>query len=132
MTRLVACPIALHPDGAPPRIPVFEHPQTGTQIINGGLRDGETPQTGAARELFEEASLETRAALYLGSCDVIETDAIWHFSLCRLAPPVREVWQHYSKDDGGHLFTFAWLALDDFAALPAPYSNAVSWMKDAL
>ena len=132
MTRAVVCPVALHPDGAPLRVPMFEHPHAGFQLVKGGLRNGERAEAGAARELFEESGLETRSALYLGESDAIQEGANWHYSLCRLAPPVREKWQHYCKDDGGHLFKFSWIELDAPNQLQPPFSDALAWIKAAL
>ena len=97
---LKACPVVLHPDGAPPRIPVFRHPQAGLQLVKGGIREGESPEAAAARELFEESGLETRSTLLLGTSDSIGADETWHFSLCRIAPPVRARWAHLCRDDG--------------------------------
>lgn len=132
--RLVACPIALHPDGHPPRIPVFEHPQAGFQLVKGGMKDGEHPQTAAARELIEESGLETRSAIFVGTADDIQDGAIWHFSLCRVAPPVRDRWAHFCADDGGHRFEFRWLELDQ--APPAPFHpnfhRALAWIRQNL
>ena len=132
MTRAVVCPVALHPDGAPLRIPIFEHPLAGFQLVKGGLRIGERTEAGAARELFEESGLETRSALYLGESDAIQEGASWHFSLCRLAPPVREQWQHFCKDDGGHLFKFSWIELNTSNQLNPPFSDALAWIRATL
>ena len=132
--RQVACPIALHPDGAPQRIAVFEHPQAGWQLVKGGLKTGEDPTRGAARELFEESGLETRAAIAIGQSDRIQDDAIWHFALCRIAPPARAQWQHYCKDDGSHLFRFDWLDLHERAdrAFDPIFLRALDWIRAAL
>ena len=132
MTRAVVCPVALHPDGAPLRIPVFEHPLVGLQLVKGGLRENERFEAGAARELFEESGLETRSALYLGASEHIQENTIWHFSLCRLAPPVRDAWQHFCKNDGGNLFKFKWLEVNDAGQLTPPYSDALDWMRATL
>lgn len=132
--RDVACPVALHLDGVPRRIAAFEHPLAGLQLVKGGITSGERPEQAAARELFEESGLETRAAIYLGASTEIAPDAQWHFSLCRLAGPLREGWQHLCGDDGGHLFRFFWLDLD--APLPAgfapPFQRAVQWIRNSL
>ncbi|WP_300064102.1 NUDIX domain-containing protein [uncultured Roseobacter sp.] len=132
--REVACPVALHLDGVPRRIAAFEHPQAGLQLVKGGIEQGERPERAAARELFEEGGLETRAAIYLGESTEIDTGARWQFSLCRLAGPLRERWQHHCADDGGHLFRFFWLELD--APLPEgfapPFRRAALWIRRAL
>lgn len=132
--RDIACPVGLHLDGVPRRIAAFEHPQAGLQLVKGGVAAGERPEQAAGRELFEESGLETRAAIYLGSSTDIAPETRWHFSLCRLAGPLRPNWQHLCGDDGGHLFRFFWLELE--APLPEgfapPYTRAFEWIKAAL
>ncbi|MEL7090110.1 MAG: NUDIX domain-containing protein [Pseudomonadota bacterium] len=132
--RQVVCPVALHPDGAPMRIAAFAHPQAGLQIVKGGLRTGERPEQGAARELFEESGLETRSAILLGVSDDIYAGERWHFALCRIKPPVRAQWQHLCADDGGHVFRFFWqdLATDPPAAFEARYRRALHWISNTL
>ncbi len=129
--RQVACPIALHPDGVVRRVAAFEHPQAGLQLVKGGVQEGEAPAAAAARELYEEAGLETRAALLLGRSEDIAPDEVWHFALCRIVPPVRERWQHLCADDGGHLFRFFWLPLDAPApaGFEARYLRALDWIR---
>lgn len=132
--REVACPVALHLDGVPRRIAGFEHPQAGLQLVKGGIKPGERPEQAAARELYEESGLETRAAIHLGQSTEIAADSRWHFSLCRLAGPLREQWQHRCADDGGHLFRFFWIDLD--APLPkgfaTPFQRAFDWIRGSL
>ena len=132
--RQVACPIALHPDGGTRRIPAFAHPQAGLQLVKGGIRPGEAPQAAAARELFEEAGLETRAALPIGHSEGIVAGACWHFALCRGVPPGRARWQHLCADDGGHLFRFFWLALDEDVpdGFDPQFLRALDWIRATL
>ncbi len=129
----VVCPVALHPDGFPRRIAAFEHPQTGVQLVTGEFGADMRPDQAAAQRLMAASGLETRAALFLGGSTDIQTGQRWHFSLCRLAGPMREVWQHHSKADGG-LLRFFWIGLDDPApqTLEAPFDAAVSWIRGAL
>ncbi len=133
MTIHKACPIALHPDGAPLRIAAFTHPQAGLQIVKGTIEARENPAKAAARELFEESGLETKSAISIGESEDISEGQTWHFAICRVAPPVRESWQHYCQDDGGHLFKFFWHPLNadptDFAL---PFQNALNWVSDHL
>ena len=132
--RKVACPVALHPDGAPLRLPVFRHPQAGLQLVKGGVHADETPAAAAARELFEESGLETRAALPLGTSALIHQDELWHFALCRIVPNVRQTWAHHCRDDGGHLFRFHWHPIAD----PLPedahpvFQAALDWIREQL
>ena len=128
-----ACPVALHPDGWPSRLAAFLHPQAGYQLVKGTIEPGEHPDRAAARELYEESGLETRSTLPLGDSADIEEGQIWHFTLCRIAPPARLQWQHFTKDDGGHLFKFFWLDLEDEAPNWTPqYQAAFNWIKAAL
>lgn len=123
-----ACPVALHPDGAPLRIAVFRHPQAGLQLPKGTVKQDEHPTRAAARELFEETGLETLSAISLGQSDTIVEGERWHFALCRIKPPVRDRWRHHCTDDGGHLFECFWQPLDKSADLPDPYSSALDWI----
>lgn len=127
-----ACPVALHPDGAPQRLPVFSDSQAGPQLVRGTLTGGADPTRAAAQALFEASGLETRAALPLGQSHAIVDGEIWHFVLCRIAPPVRERWQHASTGCGGRLRKFHWHALDAAAPLPPPAQSALSWIKAQL
>lgn len=128
-----ACPIALHPDGAPLRLPVFIHPQTGLQLIKGTVAPNEPPAKAAARELFEESGLETKQAIVIGESGTIAAGQIWHFALCRIASQVRPEWQHYCADDGGHLFKFHWHKLDaSHKGFAPPYQNALNWIATHL
>lgn len=132
--KQVACPVALHPDGANRRIAILEHRHAGLQLVSGGIRTDEPPTAAAARKLYEESGLETRAALSLGSSSGINDNQVWHFALCRVVPPVRDHWQHHSAGDGGQLFKFFWMPLDS-----APYQGfyprdlrALDWIRAAL
>ncbi len=129
--RQVACPVALHPDGTPLRLPIFEHPKGGFQIIKGGIKANERPERAAARELIEESGLQTRSALLLGHSDDIVSGERWHFSLCRVAPPIRDRWQHFCADDGGLLLRYEWAALDD-TRLTGRFARAAKWIEAAL
>ncbi len=130
---LKACPIALHPDGAPLRIAAFKHPHAGLQIVKGTIEPGENPARAAARELFEESGLETKSAIVIGDSPDIADNQHWHFALCRIAPPVRDHWQHFCKDDGGHLFKFFWHPLDGSPeGFAPPFQNALGWIADHL
>lgn len=125
-----ACAVVLHPDGAPLRLLAFEHPQAGVQLVKGRIKPGETPQYAAMRELYEEAGLESTAALPL--C-VEEIEGVrWHFILCRAKPPVRARWQHFCDDDGGHLFRFFWQQIDEAHLFSGPFEQAWSKICEAL
>ncbi len=128
-----ACPIVLHPDGAPLRHLMFEHPTAGLQLVKGSIEPGEPPVRAAARELFEESGLETVAAVPIGHSDEIVSSERWHFSLCRVKPPVRDAWFHLCADDGGIRLRLSWFefgtSLPDFST---PYVKAASWIERSL
>lgn len=128
-----ACPIALHPDGAPLRMAAFDHPLAGRQLVKGTVETGENPAKAAARELFEESGLETKSAILIGDSADIVQGQLWHFALCRVAPPVREAWQHFCDDDGGHLFRFFWHPIDAApTGFATPYQTALGWISTHL
>jgi len=132
--KSVSCPIALHPDGAPRRLPVFEHPKGGLHLVTSALITGQNPDTIAARALYANSGLETRHTLTLGTSDKIETNTLWHFTLCRTVPPVREKWAHHCADGGGYLAKYHWLEIDHLlpAAMPQQMQNAIAWIRDTL
>ena len=133
MRRHIACPIALHPDGAPLRVPLFQTPQAGLQIVCGSLGKAERPEAAAARHLFEQSGLETRSALYLGTSDGIVDGEDWHFALCRLVPPVRDAWRHMRAEDSGPVLEFGWHALETSQPDCGPVSaRALDYMRAAL
>lgn len=128
--RLVACPVALHPDGAPRRLAIATHPQPA--LVHADIAPDARPENTAAQALYAIGGLETRAALLLGTSDDIVAGERWHFALCRTVPPVRAQWQNASPD--GTLQRFGWLALDD--TLPEgtmdSHSRAIDWIRAAL
>ncbi len=112
---------------------LLHHPSAGLQLVKGTVEPGEDPTRAAARELFEEAGLETVAATPMGASETIQPGEVWHFALCRVRPPVRDNWQHLAPDDGGTLFRFSWLELDaDHTEMEARYSRALKWIQNAL
>lgn len=125
-----ACAVVLHPDGAPARLLAFEHPLAGAQLVKGGIKPGETPEYAAMRELYEEAGLESTAALPL--CVKEIEGQPWHFILCRAKPPVRARWQHLCKDDGGHLFRFFWQPVEEAPSFEGPFAQAWATICEAL
>ena len=120
MTPTKACPVVLHPDGTPLRFLIFKHPLAGLQIPKGTIEPNEHPDRAAVRELWEETGLTAISAVALGVSEV--ADRLWHFSLCRVRTPVRERWQHFCRDDGGHNLICQWHNAN--AALPDPFEQA--------
>jgi 8-oxo-dGTP pyrophosphatase MutT (NUDIX family) len=121
-----ACAVVLHPDGAPLRVLVFEHPRAGVQFVKGSVEAGEAPERAAMRELFEESGLESVSAMTLGTGEI--DGALWHFVLCRARLPVRDVWQHFCADDGGHLFRFFWADPSTLDGLHPVFEQARDWI----
>ncbi|MEO0664785.1 MAG: NUDIX domain-containing protein [Pseudomonadota bacterium] len=125
-------PIVLHPGGAPLRILAFTHPVTGAQIVKGTIEAGEHPTRAAARELWEESGLQAISALELAVREDIWPGEQWHFILTRVRPPVPEAFQHFCKDDGGHLFRFWWHDLADDGPFEPPFDGVIAAVREAL
>lgn len=125
-----ACPVALHPDGAPRRLAVATYPLTA--LVRAEVPDGIRPEAAAAHALYDISGLETRAALLLGTSDDIVAGERWHFALCRTVPPVRDRWQNAGPD--GTVHRFGWLALDVAApeGIAQSQQRALDWIRTAL
>ncbi|MCR8824958.1 NUDIX hydrolase [Pseudosulfitobacter koreensis] len=128
--KQIACPVALHPDGAPRRLAVATYPLTA--LVLSDIAQGIRPEAAAAHALYDISGLETRAALLLGTSDDIVAGERWHFALCRTVPPVRDRWQNAGPD--GTLHRFGWLALDDAAHhdFAPTHQSALDWIRAAL
>lgn len=127
----IACPMALHPDGAARRIAICLHPHTGPQLMKAAF-DAD-PAGSAARALYSMSMLETRAALPIGTAPDIAPETLWHFALCRIVPPVRERWQHLPKGTTD-LLQFTWMPLDTppLDGFDTADLRALDWIKAAL
>lgn len=128
--KLIACPVALHPDGVTRRIAVCQHPTTGLQLVKAEAASTPEATQTAARTLYAMSMLETRAALPIGTSRDIDAASLWHFALCRIVPPVREQWKHLHGD---HLLHFTWMPLDaslhGFTTLDL---RALEWIRATL
>ena len=83
--RLVACPVALHPDGAPRRLAIATKPQLA--LVHTDIAPDARPENTAAQALYAIGGLETRAALLLGTSDDIVAGQRWHFARCHRCAP---------------------------------------------
>ncbi|WP_299025378.1 hypothetical protein [uncultured Sulfitobacter sp.] len=130
--RLVACPVALHPDGGIRRIAICQHPTQGLQLLSAPSDTEQAATATAARHLYAVSGLETRAALPIGTSPDIQPDAHWHFALCRIVPPVRDRWQHLCAHSS-QLLQFSWISLDAAVdGLDAKDARALDWIKTTL
>ncbi|MEL7416403.1 MAG: NUDIX domain-containing protein, partial [Pseudomonadota bacterium] len=114
------------------RILAVTHPLAGAQIVKGTIREGEHPTRAAARELWEESGLTAISALELAQRDDICEGERWHFILTRVRGPVPERFQHFCRDDGGHLFKFWWHDLSDTCPFEPPFDAAIVGVQQAL
>ena len=127
-----ACPVVLHPDGAPLRHLVVHHPSAGAGLVTGTPRPGEDPTRAAVRVLWNEAGVQAGSALPMGSSENIRPGEVWHFSLIRPAIVLRERWQHLSTDRDSRR-AFSWLALSDRPSDMDPCDErALDWIAEAL
>lgn len=130
--KIIACPVALHPDGATHRIAIGQHPTEGLQLVTAIAPTPQDAAGCAARALFDMSALETRAALPIGTSPNIETNTEWHFALCRIVPPVREEWKHLHADTGT-LLHFSWMPLDaEIDGLTPQDLRALDWIRATL
>jgi 8-oxo-dGTP pyrophosphatase MutT (NUDIX family) len=103
-----ACPVVFR-DSSMRQILAFEHPESGLQLVKGGIEPGEDARSAALRELEEEAGIANLAiARDLGSWDSGHNDHVWSLQLCTYAPHLPETWLHHCADDGGHDLQFFW------------------------
>ncbi len=132
--KQVACPVALHPDGTPRRLAMYEGAQGLMRLVTGPITAGGHPEASAARELFDQAGLETQATMMLGTKDMGPGAGNWHFVLCRIKPPVRMRWQQAYRAAQSQLRRFGWVDLDamDEGAVGEDDLRALHWIKDAL
>jgi len=126
------CPVALHPDGAPLRLPAVTQADGSQALVhcpeNPALPRAQT----AANALYHQTGLETRNALFIGRDEgQIEQGALWHFYLCRLALPVRDRWQHLAPDQT--LNRLGWLELSQpHSALKGVDPLLCDWIRSTL
>nr|WP_281686953.1 NUDIX domain-containing protein [Pseudomonas citronellolis] len=111
----------------------FRHPRAGLQLVKGTLESGESPASGALRELCEESGIgDAQVLAELGSWDSGFTGQVWSFQLCQAARALPERWTHHAEDDGGHDFIFFfWQSLAD---IPGPdwhplFQGALAWLR---
>jgi 8-oxo-dGTP pyrophosphatase MutT (NUDIX family) len=91
----------------------FVHPLAGKQIVKGTLEPGESLQAACIRELYEEAGLTATPVRDLGPWASTDPNQVWGFCLMACSGPLADRWDHYTQDDGGHIFQFFWQSLDE-------------------
>lgn len=130
--KIIACPVALHPDGAVQRIAVLQDASGAQQLVKATAPTPEEATGTAARALYAMSALETRAALPIGTSDLIDPDEVWHFALCRIVPPVREHWKHL-RENSSELLHFGWIPLDaSVHGFSAQDKRALDWIRATL
>ena len=128
--KQIACPVALHTDGATHRIAVYQDPTGGLHLAHTITPSSQDATGIAARLLFAMSALETRAALPIGTAAT--SAEMWHFALCRIVPPVREQWKHPHAETGT-LLHWRWMPLDaPLEGLSAQDTRALEWIKATL
>jgi 8-oxo-dGTP pyrophosphatase MutT (NUDIX family) len=103
-----ACPVVFR-DSSMRQILAFEHPETGLQLVKGGIERGEDARAAALRELEEESGISgATIAKDLGTWNSGHHGHVWSLQLCTYLPGLPETWTHHCEDDGGHDLRFFW------------------------
>lgn len=108
-----SCPVVLRCKNNVVEILAFRHPLAGNQLVKGTIELGESAHQAAIRELREEAGLLN--AVITGDLGIWETgyqDQVWSFHLCSVNTQLPDSWDHFTFDDGGHVFSFFWHPID--------------------
>jgi 8-oxo-dGTP diphosphatase len=104
---------------------VFEHDdpalQAGTQVVAGGIDEGETPAEAAIREALEEAGLNLENPVFLGSIDKHWPEAKspnqhWHFFWLEAHKEMYDAWDHTvtaGEEDIGMVYRHRFVKLDE-------------------
>ncbi|WP_374667224.1 NUDIX domain-containing protein [Acinetobacter sp.] len=97
---------------------VFQHPESGIQLVKGTLEANEPIVDAALRELYEESGIIRSAehCTYIGQHHI---DALaWHFVAIDTQDLIlAEQWQYQTLDDYGHVFSFFWMPAPHLLAL---------------
>ncbi|MGE8540789.1 NUDIX domain-containing protein [Acinetobacter sp. ANC 3813] len=97
---------------------VFQHPESGIQLVKGTLESNEAILDAALRELFEESGIirSTEHCTYIGQHPI---DALaWHFVAINIDGLIlAEQWQYQTLDDYGHIFSFFWMPVPHLLSL---------------
>lgn len=108
-----ACPVVLRTISENIEILAFQHPLAGKQLVKGTIEPGESLQAACIRELYEEAGLTATCAQCFGPWESTEPNQTWGFCRMACSGPLPDRWDHYTQDDGGHIFQFFWQSLDE-------------------
>ncbi|AIC20284.1 MutT/Nudix family protein [Pseudomonas chlororaphis] len=133
MTIKKACPVVLR-SSETLEILAFEHPLAGLQLVKGSVEPGESTETAAARELFEEAGIQGKVVRDLGAWRSPITGQMWAFHECHVAQDLPDTWVHHTEDDGGHEFRFFWhpLMSEPSDAWHQIYKDALGFIRLSL
>ena len=86
----------------------FIHPLAGNQLVKGTIESKECLEQACIRELKEESGITANPAMALGTWDSKYQNQKWGFYLMESREHLPDSWDHFTEDDGGHLFHFFW------------------------
>ncbi len=102
------CPVVFRLVDGDAQLLSFRHPSAGNQFVKGTVKEGELASEAAIRELEEESGIATHLILVeLGRAPIGKRGTIWHFFGAEVEG-LPERWEHQTRDDFGHVFSFFW------------------------
>jgi len=129
-----ACPVVLRNKNNQLELLAFKHPNTGNQLVKGGIKKGEHLESACSRELEEESGIQAQVVKQLGVWESNFKNQIWGFCLMHYEDILPDTWDFETNDDGGHIFSFFWQPLnsplnDDWKEVS---KDAFQYIKKAL
>ncbi len=129
-----ATPIVLRNNNNQLELLAFKHPNGRSQLVKGKLNKGESLEAACVRELEEESGIQAQVVRHLGVWDSNFKKQVWGFCLMHYEGSQPDYWDHETKDDGGHIFSFFWQPLNTPLndSWNEVYTNAFQYIKKAL
>ncbi len=80
----------------------------GIQLVKGTIEPSESYLSASERELKEEAGITLKAEYPLLEWQRRLDEPVWSICMMAAGDHLPDHWDHYCKDDGGHVFQYFW------------------------